>query len=193
MVAVDATAPRYISPGRTVFASTLPETTAPRYTSPGRTVFASTLPEARRSPARTRRGSRHENDSVPRLERRIGARRMRRLCNDHFVDSVVDMHPVEVRGGRPSLSCIVITSRIYSAYIYFSFLSSACAGRRCLLAVDAVALLPGGHNVLKNGMARRCRRGDGQRDAAPPSSSHRHSSKAAQWPRSSNARSAQQG
>ena len=77
-----------------------------RHISPGRTVFSSELP-ARRSPQR-REYLNEEN--LPRLAHRMGARRMRRFCNDNFVDSPIFMDGDEVCGLPFSLPPNVFSS-----------------------------------------------------------------------------------
>ena len=80
-----------ISPPRTAISP-------PRHISPGRALFASSLPEQRSRRARDS----NDDEGLPRLAHRMGARRLRRYTNDHFLESVVKMPVNEVSSRSPA-------------------------------------------------------------------------------------------
>ena len=57
-----------------------------RHGSPNRTIFADVLPASKRGDDEV-----SISDSLPRLAHRMGSRRLRRFCNDNFIDSCIAM------------------------------------------------------------------------------------------------------
>ena len=117
-----------------------------RHGSPNRTIFADVLPASKRGDDEV-----SISDSLPRLAHRMGSRRLRRFCNDNFIDSCIAMDD-EVRAWIAPLR----TPQNNKLRLTHLSSLSPSPGRRRVHPLDASPLLPARHALLVGrGVARR--------------------------------------